>query len=323
MRYRSAGTTTSAVSTGRPEAKYSARWMTTTTCPGTPPSARSSSARPARAPTSSVTLSTITSMAAIRSTTPVPERTLVGEHHRGAARDGEAPRRWRASSPGRRPGRRSSCTSRGRRAGIERRSAIAPLASACSLCNSRCRARPGRPAPGGKGSLHCPGRYPERATERHGHSAHTSRAGAALDQPFGHQHLARFQGDRVRDAVLLADPGLEGRRVCGGSEPSTIFLRRSPATRRYAGCSPKSLAAPSGCTDSYSLATVGCAMQAKAKESLDVITNPRRRGFTQALSPRCSPRHTSRAPPLPPLPRLPPPPPFDGGGWWGPEPCVR
>ena len=93
------------------------------------------------------------------------------------------------------------------------RSAMSGLASSCSLCDSQV------PLHVLVGLLLTEGRgLAERAVAgagdaaRDGVLAHVRpRAGAALDQTLRHQHLARLQGDGVRDAVLRADPGLGGQ----------------------------------------------------------------------------------------------------------------
>src|SRR5262249_14970712 len=100
------------------------------------------------------------------------------------------------------------------------------------------------------------------------------RPGAALDQALRHQHLAGLQRDRVRDAVLLADPGLGGEAVERWQRAVDDLLAeitRDAQVRRLLTESHGPL--PSGCTDSNSLATVGSAVQAKARESLDVVTS--------------------------------------------------
>src|SRR5207248_11579218 len=102
-------------------------------------------------------------------------------------------------------------------------------------------------------------------------------AGATLDQPFGHQHLARLQRDGVRDAVLLADSGLGGKAGVRWQRTVDDLLaeitRDTQVGRLLTECH---WPLPSGCTDSNSVATVGCARQAKARESLDVMTCGRR-----------------------------------------------
>src|SRR3954471_23391873 len=97
--------------------------------------------------------------------------------------------------------------------------------------------------------------------------------GAALDQTLGHQHLAGLQRDGVRDAVLLADPGLgrqAGVRWQRTVDDLLAEISRDTQVRRLLTECHWPL--PSGCTDSNSVATVGWTMQAKARESLDVMT---------------------------------------------------
>lgn len=234
-------TTMSAVSTGRPEAKY-VRWMTTTTCPGTPPSARSSSARPGRAPTSSVTLSTITSMAAIRSTTPMPPSgpssgSITGV--RPVTARGSQDVESIMTSPA---SRNTYFVHITRSPGLtESRSAIAPLASACSLRDSQVPRTVRSACSCRNGVAPLSGRYPDRETRRG-----TGRSRTYVPEPERPStRPSAISTLRASSATVSETPyssrilACDGRRVCGGSEPSTIFLRRSPATRRYAYCSPK------------------------------------------------------------------------------------
>ncbi len=166
---------------------------------------------------------------------------------------------------------------------------MAPQASACSLLDSQVpRASPSACSCRNGVAPAAAGRNPERDTRRG-----TGRSRTYVPDPERPSTSpSAISTLRASSATVSETPyssrirACEGSRVWGGQlavDDLLAEITRDAQIRRLLTECHWPL--PSGCTDSNSLATVGCAMQAKARESLDVMISARRGLYPGTFSP--------------------------------------
>jgi hypothetical protein len=217
------------------------RWMTRTTCPGTPPSAEQllGEARPGADLLRDVVHDDVDGAHALDDA-HAAERALLGQHHRRTAGH-------REGLPGRgehhRLARVPEHVLRAHHAvtGLEGE----PLGDGAARLGLLAAGLPGaarlprRPAPAGTASRRpAAGTRSGRRAAARDARAHTSptrsgpRPAPRPSAPCALRGRPCPRPRTPRGSWPAREPGVRGQR------PSTIFLRRSPATRRYAGCSP-------------------------------------------------------------------------------------